>query len=161
MEIARKRAFHPALSVACERVFPRFRERLDTALDLIVEFSTLGEYGLGADGVLGCVGARPAAPDHAPQLGGAGEDAARAAVRRTVAGGAAGSPAATPAARRLAGRTRTSSARCGGSRAADGRRSTDRAQSRRARERPPAASQAARRNRAGAPAPGEQLCLAV
>ena len=32
----------------CERMFPRLTERIGTALDLVVEFSTLGEYCLGA-----------------------------------------------------------------------------------------------------------------
>jgi len=128
-------------------VFPRFRERLGTTLDLIVEFSTLGEYGLGAEGVSGCVGVQRPAPDRTPQLGGAGDEAARAAVRRTVAGGAAGSPAATPAARRLVGHAHASKA-C-------------RDQVRRsARERHPTRSQLAGRHRSEAATPGEQLCLA-
>jgi hypothetical protein len=85
-----------------ERMFPRFREQLGTALDLIVEFSTLGEYRLGVDCAHGAASAPAVAPDHAPQLGGAGSPAGRAAVRRTVAGGATGrAPVATPAARRL------------------------------------------------------------
>jgi hypothetical protein len=83
-------------------MFPRFREQLGTALDLIVEFSTLGEYRLGVDRAPGAAGAPAVAPDHAPQLGGAGSPAGRAAVRRIVAGGATGrTPVATPAARRL------------------------------------------------------------
>jgi hypothetical protein len=83
-------------------MFPRFREQLGTALDLIVEFSTLGEYRLGVDCAHGAAGAPAVAPDHAPQLGGAGYPAGRAAVRRIVAGGATGpAPVATPAARRL------------------------------------------------------------
>ena len=84
-------------------MFPRFREQIGTALDLIVEFSTLGEYRLAADGP-GASGAPADAPGQAPQLGGAGPHALRAAVRRTVAGGATGHvPVATPAARRLRG----------------------------------------------------------
>lgn len=83
-------------------MFPRFREQLGTALDLIVEFSTLGEYRLGVDSAHGAPGAPAVAPGHAPQLGGAGSPAGRAAVRRIVAGGATGrAPVATPAARRL------------------------------------------------------------
>jgi len=83
-----------------ERMFPRLREQIGTALDLIVEFSTLGEYRLEAAGH-GAAGAPAEAPGQAPQLGGAGPQALRAAVRRTVAGGATGStPVATPAARR-------------------------------------------------------------
>jgi hypothetical protein len=83
-------------------MFPRFREQLGTALDLIVEFSTLGEYRLGVDCAHGAPSAPAVAPGHAPQLGGAGSPAGRAAVRRIVAGGATGrAPVATPAARRL------------------------------------------------------------
>jgi hypothetical protein len=70
---------------------------------MIVEFSTLGEYRLGADGVVHPASALAPATERAPQLGGAGDHpvAVRAAVRRIVAGGAAGlTPAATPAARR-------------------------------------------------------------
>ena len=81
-------------------MFPRFREQIDTALDLIVEFSTLGEYRLGAaEAAPGAPGAPADAPGPAPQLGGASRT--RTAVRRIVAGGAAGlPPVATPAARR-------------------------------------------------------------
>jgi hypothetical protein len=83
-------------------MFPWFREQLGTALDLIVEFSTLGEYRLGADLAPGAPTAPADAPGHAPQLGGAGYPAGRAAGRHTVAGGATGrTPVATPAARRL------------------------------------------------------------
>ena len=87
-----------------ERMFPRFREQIGTALDLFVEFSTLGEYRLAAERP-GASGAPVDAPGQAPQLGGAGTPhALRAAVRRTVAGGATGMvPVATPAARRLRG----------------------------------------------------------
>ena len=83
-------------------MFPRFREQIGTALDLIVEFSTLGEYRLAADG-LGASSALADASGQAPQLGGTGPSLALcAAVRRTVAGGATGTvPVATPAARRL------------------------------------------------------------
>jgi len=84
-------------------MFPQLRQRIGPALDLIVEFSTLGEYRLDTDGVLRPASAFAPASERAPQLGGAGDSvAARAAVRRIVAGGAAGlAPAATPAARRL------------------------------------------------------------
>jgi hypothetical protein len=82
-------------------MFPRFREQFGTALDLLVEFSTLGEYRLAVDGP-GASGAPADAPGQAPQLGGADPQALRAAVRRTVACGATGMvPVATPAARRL------------------------------------------------------------
>jgi hypothetical protein len=70
---------------------------------MIVEFSTLGEYRLGADGVVHPASALAPASERAPQLGGVGDHpvAVRAAVRRIVAGGAVGiTPAATPAARR-------------------------------------------------------------
>ena len=84
-----------------ERMFPRFREQIGTALDLIVEFSTLGEYRLAVESP-GASSAPVDAPSQAPQMGGASATALRAAVRRTVAGGAAGTtPVATPAARRL------------------------------------------------------------
>ena len=83
-------------------MFPRFREQIGTALDLFVEFSTLGEYRLAAEAIPGASSAPADAPGQAPQLGGAGVHALRAAVRRTVAGGPTGStPVATPAARRL------------------------------------------------------------
>ena len=85
-----------------ERMFPRFREQIGTALDLIVEFSTLGEYRLAAE-VPGASGAPADASGQAPQMGGAGSSFNLcAAVRRTVAGGPTGHvPVATPAARRL------------------------------------------------------------
>jgi len=114
-----------------ERMFPRFREQIGTALDLIVEFSTLGEYRLAADG-LGASSALADAPGQAPQVGGAGPLALRAAVRRTVAGGATGTvPVATPAARRLARQSAT------------------------------APHRTRARIRSGAPRAPEQLCLAV
>jgi hypothetical protein len=115
-----------------ERMFPRFREQIGTALDLIVEFSTLGEYRLAADGT-GASGAPADAPGQAPQMGGAGPSLdLRAAVRRTVAGGATGTvPVATPAARRLA------------------------------RQRATAPQRTRARIRSGAPRAPEQLCLAV
>jgi hypothetical protein len=142
-----------------ERMFPRFREQIGTALDLIVEFSTLGEYRLAVDGP-GASGAPAEAPGQAPQLGGADPQALRAAVRRTVAGGATGNtPVATPAARRLleaaakaaatpsAGRTpaseRTPAAACRNVR-------------RHASEATPHC-----RARKGTPKAPEQLCLAV
>ncbi|HYN52876.1 MAG TPA: hypothetical protein VES62_18295 [Thermoleophilaceae bacterium] len=83
-------------------MFPQLRERIGPALDLIVEFSTLGEYRLNADGVLCAASALARAPECEPQMGGAGvPNAARAAVSRIVAGAAAGTtPAASPAARR-------------------------------------------------------------
>jgi hypothetical protein len=146
-----------------ERMFPRFREQIGTALDLIVEFSTLGECRLAVDGP-GASGAPAEAPGQAPQLGGADPQALRAAVRRTVAGGATGNtPVATPAARRLleaaakaattpgAGRTPASewtpAAACRNVR-------------RHASEATPH-SPARSRARKGTPKAPEQLCLAV
>ena len=136
-------------------MFPQLRERFGSALDLVVEFSTLGEYRLGADGAVWPASALAPVPERAPQLGGAGEHplAAQAAVRRIVAGGAAGKvPVATPAARRLAEAApirrpappRAASA-CQGER------------------RHRASEQPARRSkpRPGAPVAAEQLCLAV
>jgi hypothetical protein len=126
-------------------MFPRLREQIGTALDLFVEFSTLGEYRLGAEAIPGASSAPADAPGQAPQLGGAGVYALRAAVRRTVAGGATGStPVATPAARRLVEAAAAKPApHCGG----DRRRPTD--------------ATARSRVRKGAPAVAEQLCLAV
>jgi hypothetical protein len=94
-------------------MFPQLRERFGSALDIVVEFSTLGEYRLGADGALCTASALAHAPEREPQLGGAGDPlVARAAVRRIVAGGAAGLvPVATPAARRRS--PRPASAACG------------------------------------------------
>jgi hypothetical protein len=95
-------------------MFPGLRQRLDAALDLLIEFSTLGEYGLAAPAPGGGASAPHAACDRVPRLGGAGHVAARAADRQEVAGGAVASQrspasglprmgaAATPAARRLA-----------------------------------------------------------
>jgi hypothetical protein len=127
-------------------MFPQLRERLGSALDLVVEFSTLGEYRLGADGAVWPASALTHAPEREPQLGGAGDHplAAQAAVRRIVAGGAAGQvPVATPAARRLAAGRADSACR------AERRHQTPKATSRRPRSRP------------GTPAAPEQLCLAV
>jgi hypothetical protein len=140
-------------------MFPQLRERLGSALDIVVEFSTLGEYRLGADGAVWPASALTPVPEREPQLGGAGDHplAAQAAVRRIVAGGAAGeTPVATPAARRLAaegaaalparrpGPTRTA-AGCGERR----HRAADHASARRPKP------------RHAAPAAPEQLCLAV
>jgi hypothetical protein len=114
-------------------MFPRLREQIGTALDLVVEFSTLGEYRLAVDAA-GAASAPVEAPSQAPQLGGVGAQAPRAAVRLNVAGGAAGRvPVATPAARRLR----------------EARRATI--------TRVPARTRA----RGGAPKAPEQLCLAV
>ena len=125
-------------------MFPRFREQIGTALDLIVEFSTLGEYRLGVTPTPGAASALADAPDRAPRLGGAGEFAERAAVRRNVAGGAAGMvPVATPAA------MRQHVASCQG----------ERRKAAKAHAGSPARPR--RRVRKGAPVGPEQLCLAV
>jgi hypothetical protein len=125
-------------------MFPRFREQIGTALDLIVEFSTLGEYRLGVTPTPGPASAPAEAPGQAPRLGGAGDHAERAAVRRNVAGGAAGMvPVATPAA------VRQHVASC----------RTERRQA----AAPHARGQVRprRRVRKGAPVAPKQLCLAV
>jgi hypothetical protein len=90
-------------------MFPRFTERLGTALDMVVEFSTLGEYGLGDSPAPKPPSAPPAAVSHVPGLGGAGGcdvseqavpasgcvAAGRSRTRRSIAGASAGcSPAA-------------------------------------------------------------------
>jgi hypothetical protein len=144
MELAANRAFHPPPVLAYEHMFPGLRQRFDTALDLIVEFSTLGEYRLAVTPTPGASGAPVDAPDQAPRLGGAGDLAERAAVRRNVAGGAAGTvPVATPAA------VRQHVAGCSGERrhAADPHARTP--------------TRPRRRVRKGAPVASEQLCLAV
>ena len=136
-----------------ERMFPRLREQIGTALDLIVEFSTLGEYRLAADGP-GASGAPADAPGQAPQLGGADPQALRAAVRRTVAGGATGTtPVATPAARRLL----EPAEHPPGSACRGVRRHASEAMHSATGSRSPARSRA----RKGTPKTPEQLCLAV
>jgi hypothetical protein len=124
-------------------MFPRFREQIGTALDLIVEFSTLGEYRLGVTPTPGAPSAPADAPGRAPRLGGAGDLAERAAVRRNVAGPAGIVPVATPAA------VRQHVAAC----------QSERRQASAARAR--TASLPRRRVRKGAPVAPEQLCLAV
>jgi hypothetical protein len=125
-------------------MFPRFREQIGTALDLMVEFSTLGEYRLGVAPTPGAASAPADAPGQAPRLGGAGGHAERAAVRRNVAGGAAGMvPVATPAA------VRQHVATC----------QQERRKPSPAHVRP--AARPHRRVRKGAPVAPEQLCLAV
>ena len=137
-------------------MFPRLREQIGTALDLFVEFSTLGEYRLAAEAIPGASSAPADAPGQAPQLGGAGVYALRAAVRRTVAGGATGStPVATPAARRLmeAAKGREAARAPAAPRTPARHCSSDR--------RRPKDTGARSRVRKGAPAVAEQLCLAV
>lgn len=160
-------------------MFPQLRERFGSALDLVVEFSTLGEYRLGADGAVWPASALAPAPERAPQLGGAGDHplAAQAAVRRIVAGGAAGKvPVATPAARRLAEASQRPARRSADAAATPVRRSADASGSRArhpAAARPASACLGERRWRVseqparrpkphpGAPTAAEQLCLAV
>ena len=123
-------------------MFPQLKDRIGTALDIVVEFSTLGEYRLGADGALAPASALAAVSGGEPQMGGAGETAVRAADRRTVAGGATGKqPVATPAARRVHAR---GSGGCQGER-------------RRSVPEPPSS----RKPRARDGKAPEQLCLAV
>ena len=81
-------------------MFPRFREQIGTALDLFVEFSTLGEYRLATEAIPGASSAPADAPGQAPQLGGAGAHALRAAVRDRRGWGGRLVAGATPAARR-------------------------------------------------------------
>jgi hypothetical protein len=84
-------------------MFPRFTERLGTALDLVVEFSTLGEYGLGASPSQGPASAPPRPVNPARGLGGADPRVGRSPERSGFTGVAVGCtriPAATPAGRR-------------------------------------------------------------
>jgi hypothetical protein len=147
-------------------MFPQLRERFGSALDLVVEFSTLGEYRLGADGAVWPASALAPPPERAPQLGGAGDHplAAQAAVRRIVAGGAAGKvPVATPAARRLVDARATPDGRLADAPATATRRPAPAHGfsacdgERRHREQPACRP----KHRPGAPAAPEQLCLAV
>ena len=124
-------------------MFPRFREQIGTALDLIVEFSTLGEYRLGVTPTPGAPSAPADAPGRAPRLGGAGDLAERAAVRRNVAGPTGIAPVATPAA------VRQHVAAC----------QSERRQASAVHAR--VASLPRRRVRKGAPVAPEQLCLTV
>ena len=147
-------------------MFPRFREQIGTALDLIVEFSTLGEYRLAVDG-LGASGAPAEASGQAPQLGGAGSSLSTcaAAVRRTVAGGPTGHvPVATPAARRLleaaAGRPLDKTPERNPAAAGELPAPACRGVRRHASEAKPH-SPTRSRTRKGTPTAPEQLCLAV
>jgi hypothetical protein len=144
-------------------MFPRLREQIGTALDLFVEFSTLGEYRLVAEAPLGASCAPTDAPGQAPQLGGARGNTLRAAVRRTVAGGPTGTaPVATPAARRLMegrepGKARIT--RAPGPAPARSLPAGCQGDRRRAGEAP--ARSPRPRVRKGAAPTGEQLCFAV
>src|SRR4051794_14933640 len=77
-------------------MFPLLTERLGTAFDLVVEFSTLGAYGPGDSPAPASPSAPPAAVSHAPGLGGAGPcRVGRSRARCSIAGATAGcSPAA-------------------------------------------------------------------
>ena len=134
-------------------MFPQLRQRFGPAFDLLVEFSTLGEYRLDANGVLCPASALALAPEQAPQLGGAGDSVvARAAVRRIAAGGAVGvTPAATPAARRAQSLRLAQAGGTGDQPACRGQRRHPRADTAAPRSK-------ARPRTAAAP---EQLCLAV
>ena len=121
-------------------MFEELKDRIGTALDCLVEFSTLGEYRLAAPVAAGSAIAPPSAASHGTGLGGhelsgiahpwaAPTRAAGGPACRTAVGGAIGdSPVVTPAARRPA-------------RPAFSR------------------SRPRRRSRGGAPAPAEQPCL--
>jgi hypothetical protein len=144
-----------------EQMFPRLRETLGTALDLVVEFSTLGEYRLDAIGAPDPAGAPAAALEPTSQRGGNGLVAAVAA-ERFAAGGAATSgtlraSAATPAARRLqangAAAPRDDRPR---RHAGEAPQPCHGARSRRTREAP----SAPRRGGSSVPAVSEQLCFA-
>lgn len=134
-------------------MFPRLKDRIGTALDIVVEFSTLGEYRLAASSAPGVASAIvPAVIEPAPRRGGIGSSLTDVAVERIVAGGAAASrseslrtPAATPAARRPAWPEWPSAT-----------------QARRRGEitSPLRDVGTVRRTRAGTPPSGEQLCFA-
>jgi hypothetical protein len=105
-------------------MFPRLRERLGSALDLVVELSTLGEYRLDAlPGTSSAEGAQPAAARPAPGLGGAGRTSGvfPAAGPTGTSVATASVPRATPAARRVAARARGGHA----TRVGQGRRTRD------------------------------------
>ena len=96
-------------------MFERLKDRIGTALDCLVEFSTLGEYRLPAPAGSSAIAPPPSA-SHGSGLGGhelsgiahPGATPARAVggpACRTVAVGAIGTgPVATPAARRRGSR---------------------------------------------------------
>jgi hypothetical protein len=96
-------------------MFERLKDRIGTALDCLVEFSTLGEYRLPAPAGSSAI-APPSPSSHGSGLGGhelsgnahPGATSARAAggpACRTVAVGAIGTaPVVTPAARRRGSR---------------------------------------------------------
>ena len=115
-------------------MFPRLRDRFGAAIDLVVEFSTLGEFGYDAGAPQRAI-APSAGSDHEPGMGGAGaisegpcrpcgERTGRARARIAPAGGAAAvrcepqvgpAPtvqAATPAGRRRGACTAPSRALC-------------------------------------------------
>lgn len=78
-------------------MFERLKDRIGTALDCLVEFSTLGEYRLPAPAGSSAI-APPSPSSHGSGLGG---HASGGPACRTVAVGAIGTgPVVTPAARR-------------------------------------------------------------
>jgi hypothetical protein len=115
-------------------MFPRLRDRLGTALDIVVELSTLGEYRLAGPCPPGGAGAPPRSLSPGPCLGGAGSVARGTAARSAVAEGVTGAPpVSTPAARAQRARG----------------------------NRPATVRGRASHRRPGATAPPEQLCLAL
>lgn len=149
-------------------MFPRLKDRIGTALDIVVEFSTLGEYRLAASSAPGAAGALAAVFEPAPRRGGIGSSLTDVAVERIVAGGAAvsrseslGTPAATPAARRS-----TPQSPCETYSVSDPlQRRLERPSASQARRRGELTGSlrdagTVRRSRAGTPPAGEQLCFA-
>ena len=170
-ELAAWRRFHPPPGLACEHMFPGFRDRFGAALDLIVEFSTLGEYGLAA----GAAGS-PSAPRTRLRAGpAAGRRRRRRRARRgrrNVVGGAVASgrgsvPSAPHPARPPPPRPGGWPARSAGRETAATRRARSGGLAPRAYTRRTGAPEAQARPktgvrcRGGAPAAPEQLCLAV
>jgi hypothetical protein len=85
-------------------MFERLKDRFGTALDCLVEFSTLGEYRLPAPAGSSAIAPPPSA-SHGSGLGGHTQRASGGPACRTVAVGAIGNrPVATPAARRRGSR---------------------------------------------------------
>ena len=167
-------------------MFPGLRQRLDAALDLIVEFSTLGEYRLAAPvaggrasalvspqaeaaGSAGCAptisdaeaagsaGCAPISPEPGPRMGGAGGNAARAAEQQAAKGAVVTARGAAVRAS-LRGAAATPAAR-----RLEGARPHVSSAATHSERRVRVAGGAARqqRTRAGAPEAPEQLCLAV
>jgi hypothetical protein len=137
-------------------MFPRMKQRLGSALmenlDLLVEFSTLGEYRLG-DGP--APAPAPAAKD-GPEPGTAQPAGPAPLPSRPLRDGrpdrSAPAPALVPG--------RVAAATAAGRRARRGVPAVEAAEhGQRQRGAPARPPRPARRQRAGAPAPAEQLCL--